>query len=136
MPLSKADLHGAWVLEEWYVEGEDGARTHPMGRDAQGTIMYTEDGHMSAIVRAKDRFLPADRPTDEDRIEAFATYVNYAGTWDVDDDNVMHKVEHALDPNIQGLSIVRAVTKESGRMIFTGATPGGSGTHVIVWKRR
>ena len=129
MPLSKADLHGAWVLEEWYVEGEDGARTHPMGRDAQGTIM-------SAIVRAKDRFLPADRPTDEDRIEAFATYVNYAGTWDVDDDNVMHKVEHALDPNIQGLSIVRAVTKESGRMIFTGATPGGSGTHVIVWKRR
>lgn len=136
MPLIKDDLLGAWVLDEWYVEDEGGARVHPMGRDAQGAIMYTEDGHMCAIVRAKERFLPADRPTDEDRIEAFGTYINYAGTWDVEDDNVVHKVEHALDPNFQGLTIVRAVDHEGARMTFTGAAPGSSGTHVIIWKRR
>ncbi len=80
MPLSKDDLLGAWVLEEWYVEDDDGGRTYPMGRDAQGATLYTEDGHMSAIVRAKDRFLPVDRPRDDDRVEAFTTYVNYGGT--------------------------------------------------------
>ena len=73
---------------------------------------------------------------DEDRIEAFATYVNYAGTWEIDDDTVVHKIEHALDPNIQGLTLIRAVEREGGRMTFSGAPPGGTGTHVIVWKRR
>ncbi|NKB50419.1 MAG: hypothetical protein GKS02_13760 [Alphaproteobacteria bacterium] len=136
MPLSKADLLGAWTLDEWYVEDEDDGRSHPMGRDAQGMIMYTDDGHMSAIVHAKDRFLPADRPTDEDRLEAFTSYIHYAGAWDVDEDNVVHKVEHALDPNIQGQTIVRAVEHDGARMSFTGKAPVGTGTHVIVWKRR
>ena len=136
MPLSKDDMLGAWVLEDWYVEDDDGGRTHPMGRDAQGAIMYTDDGYMSAIVRARDRFLPADRPTDDDRVEAFTTYVNYAGTWEIDEENVIHKVEHALDPNIQGHSVAREVAHEGGRMTFTGAAPGGTATHVIVWKRR
>jgi len=136
MPLSRDDLLGSWTLDEWYVEDDSGARTHPMGRDAQGTILYTEDGHMSAIVRAKERFLPADRPTDEDRVEAFASYVHYAGTWEVAEDNVVHTVEHALDPNIQGHKIVRAVAFDGARMTFTGAAPSGLGTHTIVWRRR
>ena len=136
MPLRRDDMLGSWILDEWYVEDASGARTHPMGRDAQGAIMYTDDSHMSVIVRAKERFLPADRPTDEDRIEAFATYVNYAGTWEVDEDTVVHKVEHALDPNFQGLKIVRAVEHDGARMTFSGTPPGGTGTHVIVWKRR
>jgi hypothetical protein len=136
MPLSKDDMLGTWILDEWYIEGEDGGRNHPMGRDAQGIIVYTDDGSMSAIVRAKDRFLPADRPTDEDRIEAFSTYVNYAGTWDIEDDNVVHRIEHALDPNIQGITLARAVDHAGGRMTFSGDAPSGSGHHVIVWKRR
>jgi hypothetical protein len=90
---------------------------------------------MSAIVHAKDRFLPADRPTDDDRVEAFTTYVNYAGTWEIDEDRVVHTVEHALDPNIQGHSLARDVVHEGARMTFSGAPPGGTGTHVIVWKR-
>ncbi len=136
MALSKDDLLGAWVLDEWYVEDEDGARSHPMGRDAQGAIIYTEDGYMSAIVRAKDRFLPADRPTDEDRVDAFGSYMNYAGTWDIDEDKVVHTVEHALDPNIQGVSIARTVDHEGASMTFSGTAPGGTASHIIIWKRR
>lgn len=136
MALSANDMLGTWILEEWYVEDEAGKRTHPLGRDAQGIIMYTQDGSMSAIVRAKERFLPADRPADEDRVEAFASYVSYAGTWDLDEDNVLHNIEHALDPNIQGLSLARAVDHQGGRMVFSGPGPTGAGTHFIVWKRR
>ncbi len=136
MPLSSDDILGTWVLDEWYIEGEDGGRTYPMGRDAQGIILYTDDGCMSAIVRAKDRFLPADRPTDEDRIEAFSSYVNYAGTWQIEEGSVVHRIEHALDPNLQGLSLARAVSFDEGRMIFTGPAPRGDSSHVIVWKRR
>ncbi len=136
MPLRKDDLLGAWALEAWYVEAADGGRTYPMERDAEGVIMYTGDGYMSAIVRAKKRGLPADRPSDQERLDAFASYVNYAGRWDVDGDAVVHKVEHALNPNMQGLAIRRAVDHAGARMTFTGATPGSPGTHVIIWKRR
>ena len=135
MPLSKDDLLGAWSLEEWYIESDDGGRSHPMGRDAEGVIMYTGDGYMSAIVHARNRRLPADRPSDTERLGAFASYVNYAGRWDVDGDAVIHTVEHALNPNMQGHTITRTVDHAGTRMTFTGATPGSPGAHVIVWKR-
>ena len=136
MALGKDDFLGAWMLDEWYVEDESGARSHPMGRDAQGIILYTDDGYMSATVHTKERFLPADRPTDEDRVEAFTSYVNYAGRWDIDGVTIVHSVEHALDPNLQGLSIARIVDHEDTRMTFKGTVPGATGTHIIVWKRR
>jgi len=136
MPLRNDDMFGSWSLEEWYVERDDGSRTYPMGRDAQGVIMYTTDGYMTAIVHAKGRVLPADRPSDDDRIGAFTSYVNYAGTWQVDGDAVSHSVDHALNPNMQGLTVTREVVHEGNRMTFSGATPGSPGTHYIIWNRR
>ena len=58
------------------------------------------------------------------------------GTWTRDENNIVHSVDHGLDPNIQGLTLTRAVDHQGGRMSFSGAPPGGTGTHVIVWKRR
>ncbi len=136
MAIKDDDLIGAWQLEEMYAEAEDGARTHPMGRDAKGTIMYTPDHYMSAIVYGAERFLPADRPSDEDRAEAFSSYFNYAGTWKLDEDAVTHAIDHALDPNMVGMSLTREIVHEGNRMIFTGVGPDGVSKNVIVWKRR
>lgn len=135
MALKDDDLIGAWTLEEMYAEDADGARTHPMGRDAGGMIMYTPDHHMSAIVHTADRFLPADRPSDEDRAEAFANYFNYAGTWTLTDDAVTHELSHALDPNMVGLSLTRGIEHEGARMVFSGMGPDGVTKQVIIWKR-
>ncbi len=136
MATRDADLIGAWDLEEMYAETEDGTRTHPMGRDAKGTIMYTPDHYMSAIVHGAERFLPVDRPSDEDRAEAFSSYFNYAGTWGLSGDTVTHAIEHALDPNMAGVSLTREIDYEGSRMIFTGVGPDGVTKNVIIWKRR
>lgn len=135
MAIKDEDLIGAWALEEMYAEDPEGTRTHPMGRDAAGMIMYTPDHHMSAIVHTADRFLPVDRPTDEDRAEAFTSYFNYAGSWSLADDSVTHELTHALDPNMVGASLTRSIEHEGSRMIFTGMGPDGETKQVIIWKR-
>ena len=135
MALSDSDLVGAWVLDEMYAEDEDGGRTHPMGRDAGGMIMYTPDGYMSAITHFADRFLPTDRPSDEERAEAFSTYFNYAGTWALADDTVTHTIQTALDPNMVGMSLSRDITKDGAKLVFSGLGPDGVTRQFIIWKR-
>ena len=135
MALSDSDLVGAWVLDEMYAEDGDGGRTHPMGRDAGGMIMYTSDGYMSAITHFADRFLPADRPSDEERAEAFSTYFNYAGTWALADDTVTHTIQTALDPNMVGMSLSRDITKDGAKLVFSGLAPDGVTRQFIIWKR-
>ena len=134
MSIKDEDLIGAWELDEMYTEDASGNRTHPMGRDAGGIIMYTPDHHMSAIVHTADRFLPADRPSDEDRAEAFDNYFNYAGSWSLKKNTVTHVLTKALDPNMIGMSLTREISRENGRMIFTGLGPDGITRQVIIWK--
>ena len=136
MSLKPEDLHGAWALEEWFVENEDGSRSAPFGRDAQGAIMYTTDGYMTAIVRAAERFLPASNPDEAQRAAAYSSYFNYAGSWTVDGDAVVHRIEHALDPNLVGAEMRREIGHEGGRMVFTGVMADGKTKNVIIWKRR
>jgi hypothetical protein len=135
MASNDSDLVGAWVLDEMYAESEDGTRSHPMGRDADGMIMYTTDGYMSAIVHFADRFLPADGPSNEERAEAFSSYFNYSGTWSVKDDTVTHTLQHALDPNMVGMSLSRDITKDGAKVVFSGLGPDGVTRQFIIWKR-
>jgi hypothetical protein len=45
----RANLVGAWTLESYESRSLDGSGvTYPLGPDAQGIIMYTPDGYMSA----------------------------------------------------------------------------------------
>ena len=90
---------------------------------------------MSAITHFADRFLPADRPSDDERAEAFSSYFNYSGTWKLKDDTVTHTLQHALDPNMVGMSLSRAITKDGGKMVFSGLGPDGVTRQFIIWKR-
>lgn len=138
MSLKPEDLHGAWALEEWFVEQEDGSRNAPFGRDAEGVIIYTTDGYMSAVVRTAERFLPTSNADEGQKAEAYATYFNYAGTWAIGEDgeSVIHRIEHALDPNLVGAEMARAVDHKGSRMVFTGTMADGKTKNVIIWKRR
>ncbi|MBO22904.1 MAG: hypothetical protein CMM26_11125 [Rhodospirillaceae bacterium] len=135
MAVNESNLVGAWTLDEMYAEDEDGTRFHPMGRDAGGMIMYTADGYMSAITHCADRFLPTDRPSDEERAEAFSSYFNYAGTWQLENDTVTHTIQTALDPNMVGMTLSRDITKNGNKMVFSGLGPDGITRQFIIWKR-
>jgi lipocalin-like protein len=109
-------LVGTWqlVISEW--RAEDGQVITAMGREAPavGCIIYTEDGHMAFQSMAANRpnFAAGDigGGTPEEKIAAFGTFAAYCGTYDLQDDTVVHHVKASLFPNWVGADQVRTFT--------------------------
>jgi hypothetical protein len=137
------DIHGAWRLVQWEVTVDGGTSSYPMGEDARGQIIYSPDGHMSAILCSAERkpfdALQFHQGTADERDRAALTYVSYAGTWDLLEDVVTHHVDFALFPNWIGTDLIRTVAWEGADLVLTGAPEtSGSGKIVVnrlVWTR-
>lgn len=106
-------LVGAWTLVEWTATLDGQPRGYPFGPAAQGHLLYSADGHMSAILMRPDR-LPFAFPnfaagSDAEKLQAASGYVSYAGTYEVQGDRVVHHVHYSLLPNWIGTDLVRQV---------------------------
>ena len=141
--LALADaLPGAWRLERWTLEYPDGRVARPFTPGAEGRLLYTPDGHMSAVLQAPGRARLASedltRVADADKAAAFAGCVQYAGRWHVEGDSVVHTVEFAVNPNLAGTRQVRAASLSGDRLELVAREPlegGGERVHRLVWRR-
>jgi hypothetical protein len=95
-------LVGTWRLVSWTASIAD-QKVTPFGGPTTGLITYTADGRMwgSLMLVNRDNL---DAPTlasaaPEERERAAAGYLNYAGTYRFDGDDVIHEVEMSLYPN-------------------------------------
>lgn len=95
-------LVGTWRLVKWTARIEDRAVT-PFGGKTTGLITYTDDGRMwgtlMLVDRASVKAPTLAAATVADRARAAAGYLNYAGTYRVDGNEVIHEVEVSLYPN-------------------------------------
>jgi hypothetical protein len=117
------DLAGAWNLESWSLEYEDGRpREFPLGLAVRGMLLYTPDGHVSATLMGVGR--PA---------ASFA----YAGRYDVRGDTVHHSIEVATDPTLIGATTTRHIAREGDMLTLSGPDfrAGTGRTQKIVWRR-
>ncbi len=100
-------LVGTWKLVLWENRSADGQITYPLGKDAEGLIMYGDDGYMFvAIMRARRAPFGAGDllgGSAEEKARAAETYVSYCGRYDVKGDRVVHHVELSLFPNWVGV---------------------------------
>ena len=134
-------LVGAWRLQRWEIVRADGSRTEPFGRDAEGLILYTADGWMTATIMAAGRQTlshpnPRQAPAGE-RAAAFDGYFSYGGRWRLVDGAVHHDVQVALNPAMTGTVQVRAV-RLTARTLHLSAREGSGDAareHRIVWRR-
>ncbi|WAJ46518.1 lipocalin-like domain-containing protein [Mycobacterium sp. Aquia_216] len=101
----RTNLIGAWTLQSYESTALDGSDvTYPLGVDARGIIMYTQDGYMSAQLMRADR-TPFDRDDphhahDNELAAAAGGYLSYSGPFSVVDDGLIaHHVEVSLLPN-------------------------------------
>ena len=139
----KDDLVGTWHLSRWDYTVDGEFRGYPMGEDARGQIIYGPDGHMSAILAFADRPRVSAsqfaKASVEERAEAAATYLNYAGPWELADEVVTHHVRFANFPNWVGTDLVRYVSWEDGALLLTTAPETTSGGATVVnrlyWRR-
>ncbi|MFO1408127.1 MAG: lipocalin-like domain-containing protein [Steroidobacteraceae bacterium] len=135
-------LPGAWRLERWSLEYADGRTARPFTPGAEGLILYTPDGHVSAVLQAPGRGrLPGEdltRVPDADKAAAFGSYLHYAGRWHVEGESVVHTVEFSMNPNLAGTRQVRTVALDGDRLELTAREPlegGGVRVHRLVWRR-
>ena len=132
-------LIGSWLLRGWTVTDDRGV-THPFGTDPVGSIMYSADGRMSALISRGDRSpLPGNRPSDASDAElaaGFLSFFCYTGPWRVDGDTVIHTLEVALNPNLVGTEQRRQMVFEGDRLdlVAVEQTPVGPRRHVISWQ--
>lgn len=146
MSLRATDLVGAWELEAFTIRFADGRPTaHPFGPDAQGSLLYTADGHMSAVLSRGDRaplgvagLEHAGRASTPAKAGAFDSYLSYTGRWSLHHHTVTHHVTAALVPEAVGQDNVRQATLQDGRLSLSYERQGRSGvvrTHRLVWRR-
>lgn len=122
-------LIGAWTLECYQSSDLDGSNLrYPLGLDAQGIIIYTADGYMSAQIMRADRapFARGDlQVADIDELAAAAKgYLAYSGPYSVLDNGVIaHHVDVSLLPNWIGGTQYRAAQAGDDRLELSPAEP-------------
>jgi hypothetical protein len=135
-------LVGAWKLRRWQILHPDGTLTEPYGAKAQGLLLYTRDGWMSAcIMKAGRPPLSSSNPRRAPAMEravAFDGYFSYAGRWRLAGAHtVVHRVTLALNPGTVGTLQWREA-RLSGRILTLSAsedTPEGLRQHRLTWAR-
>jgi hypothetical protein len=141
-------LLGGWRLADWGLT--DGAKEDkflpPLGyvEDCSGFLIYSPSGAMSAMLSRKNRPVfenpSLDGGTVQERADAFATIVSYAGTFEIDEQTsaVTHVVECATVPHLVGQRMRRICIFEGNRLKLD--TPsmiigGVSRVSYIAWEK-
>ena len=133
---------GAWRLRSFEVENERGQRTFPMGEDADGFILYTQDGFMSGSLMEQGRALfqvdDLMGGSVEEQAMAARGYITYSGCYTIHEDRVRHHVEISLFPNWIGRTQERFFAFEGDELV--PSTPplllqGKTQTVRLRWRR-
>lgn len=137
------DLYGGWGLTRWDYTVDGEFRGYAMGEDADGQLIYTPDGQVSAILSRHGRptfdALQWHQATPQERDEAALGYVSYGGTWELADEVVTHHIAYALSPNLVGTDFVREVSWEGALLVLTTVpettTTGKTVVNRLFWER-
>ena len=140
---SKNGLVGTWkLLSASYVMDNGQTNKEPYGLHPSGFITYTADGRMMVTIAFDGRKPlsvndPISAPVEE-RAQAFATFMAYAGSYIFTGDRVIHHVEVASIQNIVSTDQVRLVTLKGDRLsLRTLSSPIGGVSHTaeLVFER-
>ncbi len=137
---------GAWTAVSWELRPTDGGESYyPLGKDAQGLLIYSADGYMSVSLMRPGR-VPFETPwllegTPAEKVAAMESYTAYAGRYEVRESErkVVHHVEFSLFPNWIGTAQERLYRFEEDRLVLYTepfASPDGNQQAAfLVWKK-
>jgi hypothetical protein len=132
-PEQTSRLIGAWSLLRWTLRYPDGRAEHaPFGFDAEGLLVYSADGWMSATLSRRVRD-GRGGPRGAD-----SGYIGYSGPWHTSGGDVVHEVRWASDPLLVNTRQVRSIhfVGEQLHLEAQELDPRGrSRTHVLSWRR-
>jgi hypothetical protein len=113
---SARGLAGAWRLVEW-TAGD----SHPLGEDAAGRLVYSDDGFMSAFLA---------------RADGWSDALAYSGAWELrDGEEVVHHVSLSTRGSFVGRDLVRSVSWLDGDLVLTTPPARDGSVNVLRWRR-
>lgn len=139
--MEAAQLHGAWGFARWAITHSDGRISTPFGADAEGLLLYTADGCMTATIMAAGRAVLSGasprQASQAEKARAFDTYFSYAGRWRLEGDCVVHEVQVALNPAMIGTLQWREASLQGQQLILSAKenTSDGERLHALTWQR-
>ena len=141
--MTSNPLVGTWRLLSWEIRSVDGQKiSYPLGKDAVGYIIYTQDGYMSVAISRPNRqeFGTGDLlgGSAEEKAQAASTYVSYCGRYEFHGDTVSHYVEVSLFPNWVGVEQERLVAFKGNRLSLSTRPMllgGIQQTAHLIWER-
>jgi hypothetical protein len=109
-------LGGTWSLVEWTANG-----SHPLGSDAVGRIIYSDDGFMAAFLA---------------RADGSSDALAYSGAWErLGAEEVVHRVSVSTRPSFVGADLVRSVSWDGSDLVLTTPPTRDGVVNVLRWRR-
>ena len=147
--LTERVLLGTWELESFVVKADDGRPDrHPFGVRARGRIIYTDDGHMMAVLSADpaganggQTLETSHHASEAEKAAAYDRYLSYSGRWRLEGDQIHHDVDLALVPGLVGQTWTRSAVYRSEpqpRLTLSYVRRSRRGTvhrFVLTWRR-
>ena len=110
----RARLLGIWKLVSFDVERQDTAeRSAAYGKNPTGYLIFTPEGRMMAVLEGEGRKAPQ---TDEDRVALFRNMFAYTGTYRLEGDKWITKVDVSWNPAWNGTDQARFYKLEGDRL--------------------
>jgi len=137
-------LIGAWRLKAFRIVSSNGEVYYPFGESAQGVLLYSRCGLVSAQLMSTDRpmFESDDQQigTPVEFEENLKNCVSYYGTFEINEEEgfVIHHVEQSVFPNWKGTAQKRFFElKDNTLSISTPPVNWGNDQKVatLVWER-
>ncbi|HBM15176.1 MAG TPA: hypothetical protein DD381_02345 [Lentisphaeria bacterium] len=136
----KEKLIGTWHLKSWIAFDPKGNQIYPLGEQAKGYIMYTEDGFMSATIMNPDRVSNISTGLSLGTIgSGEGSYLSYAGSYEVKDNIAYHHVEVSCIPEMIGSNQERSFSIADNTLTINSQTPLQNGTkikHTLIWTKK
>jgi hypothetical protein len=133
---------GSWRLLSWVQEDVESKVVQTVfGDNPVGVITYTSDGHMSVfIANPKRRAAGGPFVTDAEAADLYRTMVAYSGTYSVDGNEVIHKVEVSWNEAWNGTDQHRFIEVKDNRLTIKTPTmvsqiSGKTSINTLVWER-
>ena len=130
-------LIGAWCLHQWRLSVDGHWRDPYLGAGASGSIIYSADGWMSAILMAAERPLLGSAGfvlgETAKKLQAADGYVSYAGKFELDGTDICHHVAFSLYPDWIGQTLRRRVSwDDAGHLTLTTPAVTTRGGKVVI----
>jgi hypothetical protein len=135
-------LTGAWQIISWQISYSDNrAITEPFGHNPTGLIIYADNGWMSVSINSQPREVSEPELSLRQRpykalAQAYKSYFHYAGTYEVEGNDIYHHVTQSLNPDFVGSVQKRKIELNGNKLTLTGIEKSNNvlRTHTLSWQ--